>query len=166
MTRSQLYRSRMAALALAFVGAATPALAQPGLSGEIGWPPTSDVLEACLIQEEKSYATGHSCIGKAARQCLEIAQREPIVHFEKCYEPELSAWARLVKRYFSERPKGVQGERIAEVQRSWNAYRNLKCNYAAFHHGGADRGRWQGLICLLDETGRRAIELRTFRGDR
>lgn len=138
-------------------------LAQPAISNEISWPPTSDALEACLIREEKSDAAGQACIGKAARQCLEIAQREPIVHVEKCYEPELAAWARLVNRYFSERPKGVKGERMAEVQRRWQAYRIAKCDYAAFHHGGADHGRWQGLICLLDETARRAIELRNYR---
>lgn len=157
---------RSITLVSAFTGAATLALAQPDSGGEIGWPPTSDALEACIIREEKSYATGHACIGKAARRCVEIAQREPLVHVEKCYEPEVAAWARLVNRYFSERPKDARGQRIAEVQRAWGTYRKLKCDYAAFHHGGPDRGRWQGLICLMEETGRRAIELRAFRATR
>lgn len=106
---------------------------------------------------------GHACIGKQARRCLEIAQREPLVQVEKCYEPELAAWARLVKRYFDERPKSEKGERIAEVQVAWLSYLKRKCDYVAFHHGGGDTGRWQKLICLMEETGRRAIELRAFR---
>jgi uncharacterized protein YecT (DUF1311 family) len=157
-------RSRLAALAL--ICATTAPSAQPGKDNEIGWPPTSDALEACIVAEEKSYATGHACIGKPARHCLTIAQRDPIVHVEKCYEPELAAWARLVKRYFDERPKDARGQRIAQVQRAWTAYRQLKCEYLDFHHGGGDLGRSQSLMCRLEETGRRAIELRSFREHR
>lgn len=150
-------------LLLALISAITAVLFQPARSAEFGWPPTSDVLEACIVAEERSYATGHACIGKAARQCLEVAQREPIVHVEKCYEPELAAWARLVNRYFGERPKDARGHRIAEVQRAWLGYRKLKCDHVDFHHGGGELGRSQSLICLLEETGRRALELRSFR---
>ncbi len=153
-------------LALPFC-AATAAVAGPaGTLQEAGWPPTSDALEACIMAEERSAASGLDCIGREARRCLVIAQRETIVHAETCYEPEVAAWARLVRRYFHERPQGEKGRRIAEVQKAWLAYRKLACDYASFHHGGDERGRAHALACLLDETGRRAIALRALRGPR
>lgn len=157
---------RLPRLAIIVVGLANSTIvlsAQPLTAEDPRWFPVSDALEMCLIEEEKSLATGQACIGKHARKCLEIAQREPIVHVEKCYAPEVAAWARLVKRYFDERPKDAKGKRIAEVQRAWVTYRDLKCGYVDFHYGGGDLGRWQSLICLMEETGRRAIELRSFR---
>ncbi len=153
-------------VALPLCAAAAGVVAQPGHRGEVGWPPTSDALEACIIAEEMASGSGLACIGREARRCLEIAQREPIVHAEKCYEPEVAAWARLANRYFHERPKGEAGKRIADVQKAWLGYRRLKCDYASFHHGGDVRGRAHALMCLMDETGRRAIELRSFRGPR
>lgn len=167
------HQARRVALVLALLGATSAARAQPvhgqetqGRETQIReavWPPTSDALEVCIAEEEKSYSTGHACIGKHARQCLEIAQRDPVVHVEKCYEPELAAWARLVKRYFDQRPRDAKGQGIAKVQHAWLAYRKLKCDDFEFHHGGSGLGRSQSLICLLEETGRRAIELRSQR---
>ncbi len=158
--------SRRLAFALPLCAATAAAAAPASTREEIGWPPTSDALEACLAAEERSAATGLDCIGREARRCLAIAQREPIVHAEKCYEPEVAAWARLVKRYFHERPRGERGRRIADVQKAWVGYRKLACDYASFHHGGDPRGRAHALACLLDETGRRAIALRALRGPR
>lgn len=165
--------ARRVVLVLALLGATSAARAQPAhgretqaretQAREAVWPPTSDALEACIAEEEKSYSTGHACIGRHARQCLEIAQRDPIVHVEKCYEPERAAWARLVKRYFDQRPRDAKGQRIAKVQRAWLTYRKLKCDDVEFQHGGGDLGRSQSLICWLEETGRRAIELRSQR---
>ena len=142
------------------------AFAQSGAGDPTAWPPTSDALEACIMAEERDLATGQACIGRSARECLKIAEREPIVHAEKCYGPEVAAWARLMKRYFDERPQGAKGKRVAEVQRAWLAYRELKCGYSEFHHGGPERGHVQKLICLMEETGRRAIELRSLRESR
>ncbi len=90
--------------------ASAVAEARSGDGGETAWPPTSDALEACIVAEERSAAMGLDCIGREARRCLGIAQREPIVHAEKCYEPEVAAWARLVSRYFHERPQGERGQ--------------------------------------------------------
>lgn len=146
--------------------ASAVAEARSGDGGDTAWPPTSDALEACIVAQERSAAMGLDCIGREARRCLGIAQREPIVHAEKCYEPEVAAWARLVNRYFHERPQGEKGRRIAEVQKAWLGYRKLACDYAAFHHGGDPHGRAYALACLLDETGRRAIALRALRGPR
>ncbi len=153
-------------MAICAATATAAAEARPGHGVETAWPPTSDALEACIVAEERSAATGHDCIGREARRCLGVAQREPIVHAEKCYEPEVAAWARLVNRYFHERPTGEKGRRIVEVQRAWLGYRKLACDYASFHHGGDPHGRAHALACLLDETGRRAIALRTLREPR
>lgn len=161
MTISFLFRAAFIVVGLSCMTA--PASAQPGTANEPHWPPVSDALEACLVEEEKNLTTGHACIGRHARKCLEIAQREHIVHVEKCYAPELAAWARLVNRYFNARPKDAKGKRIAEVQRAWVTYRDLKCSAINSHHGGGDLGRWQSQMCLMEETGRRAIELRAFR---
>jgi uncharacterized protein YecT (DUF1311 family) len=155
--------SRAALIALGLAWSVSATLAQPGPGSEIGWPPTSDALEACLIAEERSHATGHACIGRHARSCLDIAQREPVVHVERCYAPEVAAWATLMKRYVDERPKDARGQRLAEVQRAWLAYRKQACDYIDVHHGGGDLGRWQSLICLMEETARRTIALRSFR---
>lgn len=155
--------TRSVILAMSMACCALGAFAQQNTVDDTHWPPTSDGLEACIVAEEKSYATGHECIGRFARKCLEIAQREPLVRAEKCYEPEVAAWARLVNRYFDARPRDARGDRIAEVQRVWRTYRDLKCRYVDFHHAGGDLGRWQSLICLMEENGRRAIELRSFR---
>lgn len=154
---------RSATLALGMACCAFEAQAQQNQADDARWFATGDALEACIVAEEKSYATGHECIGRFARKCLEIAQREPLVRAEKCYEPEVAAWARLVNRYFDVRPRDARGERIAEVQRVWRTYRDLKCRYVDFHHSGGDLGRWQSQICLMEENGRRAIELRSFR---
>jgi hypothetical protein len=122
------------------MGMATAATAQPGHGGEANWPPTSDTPEACIEGEEKSSSTGRACLGKHARRCLAIAEREPLVHVETCYAPEVAAWALLVNRYVGQRPKDASDRRFMEVQRASRVHRKLRCDYVDFHHGGGDAG--------------------------
>jgi hypothetical protein len=140
MVRWHCHQVQVGALVLMMMGMATAATAQPGHGGEANWPPTSDTPEACIEGEEKSSSTGRACLGKHARRCLAIAEREPLVHVETCYAPEVAAWALLVNRYVGQRPKDASDRRFMEVQRASRVHRKLRCDYVDFHHGGGDAG--------------------------
>lgn len=157
---------RIAVVAVVSAGCITELAARTSIDVGNDAPLGIETLEACIATEDKNMETGRACIGRLARACLEIAQRETTTEPEKCYVRERVVWDNLVKRYFSNRPKGAKGLQIARVQRVWARYRDMKCGYVRIHHGGGSLGRWQSAICLMEETGRRALELRSFQEGR
>jgi len=148
---------------LPFLSAAHPAAAQQRDEQEPAWAGLVDGIEGCIVQAGRDPSRQLACIGEHARHCAAGPENQTTLGQEQCRMQELRAWDSLLNRYYRERPPGEKGRALMSVQRAWIAYRDLRCGYYSIYHHGGSIARLRAADCLLDETARRALELRGFR---
>ncbi|MDP2800727.1 MAG: lysozyme inhibitor LprI family protein [Phreatobacter sp.] len=158
-----LLRSVLPVLMLAFVCLSGPALSQQRDEDEGEWVGLAEMLESCIGNARNDAGKRLACVGSFARTCIQRAENQTTMGTERCYMLEHRAWDALLNRYFRERPQGEKGTALVAVQRAWISYRDLKCGYFRIHHDGGSIARILAGNCMMDETGRRAIEVRAFR---
>lgn len=146
-----------------FLSAARPATAQLRDEQEPPWAGLVDGIEGCIVQAGRDPSRELACIGVHARHCAARPENQTTLGQEQCRMQEHRAWDSLLNRYYRERPPGEKGRALMSVQRGWIAYRDLRCGYYSIYHDSGSIARLRAADCLLDETARRALELRGFR---
>lgn len=159
---------RLALAALAF--AAAPATAQD-------FSFTADRVQFCLAQSEGQDQL--ACAGLAAEACM--AENEggySTVGMGYCTGAEAEYWDGLLNvayRQLSQQEKAKDREMAAisadlpetfaamrDMQRAWIPYRDALCAYEYSQWGGGTGGGPAYSACILNETARQVVVLRSF----
>lgn len=137
-------------------------------------------IEACLAASD---GDRHSCIGKISAACREGARATPEV--ADCNAREREIWEAMIEADLARLSKGSLGTKFAEpsnrpsaaprtravpgreimadMDRSWRAFRILKCDMESLQGEGGSYGRILYASCLREEAGRHALWLRALR---
>ena len=131
----------------------------------------SQKIEACLQKQSNAPGgTGDSrkCIGWIKSDCDDKISAGGEAAHATCSDNETAAWDVLLNKAWSEMPADLGPERFAvmkDIQKQWLAYRDAKC---AFLDDPTRSSAWGIMLeadCRMDETSRRAIELRDILAD-
>lgn len=125
-------------------------------------------VRQCLDAVGKAGSDPRACVGVMADACLEQPQNSEPDASEACIVGETGIWQELLQSRFEEARKALPDEsatRLEEVQASWATYRDQLCEIGTvIYSDQALVAVWRA-NCLLEETGRRAIELGAFVGE-
>jgi hypothetical protein len=157
------------------------ALASP-LSQANAQPSPDDMkaIEVCLAASD---GDRQSCIGKISEACGVGARATPDV--TECNAREREIWEAMIEADLARLSKGSLGtksaepsnrpsvaprtspvtgrEIMADMDRSWRAFRILKCDMESLQGEGGSYGRILYASCLREEAGRHALWLRALR---
>lgn len=155
-------------LALTALILGTPALAEeaPALD--------TAAMQSCLDAAAEPVGK-YACIGMASDACQQVPGHDSTAGMTECLGAERGWWdARLNETYdklmashrdTDKATEGVAGAQpqapaLRAAERAWLAYRDAECAYQqGFFAGGSGAGP-AVLLCEMDLTGRRAIDLR------
>lgn len=140
-----------------------PALAQTEAPAEPAAELTDQQkVQQCLVAVTNAGSDPRACVGVVADPCLEglgdAARDEAAV----CMERETAIWAEHLDASVKELGTLLGDsapEALAAVQESWVAYREKRCNFGNVLYPDSDFSLIWRATCLLEETGRRAVEL-------
>lgn len=155
---------RAIARMICLAGLATALSVGPGTLAE-----TSDVeidadvtnVRQCLEAVRKVDSDARACVGVVAEPCLDqTADGDDAV---ACFERETALWDGLLDDRYREVVTHFDEEameQFRDVHDAWEDYRSQRCalGETIFEEGSAAARVWAA-DCLLQETGRRAIEL-------
>lgn len=151
-----------AALAVLAAAMMTMASGTAAASEETPIPADEIAVRHCLDAVSKAESDARACIGVIADPCLDRPDESTAETTIACMDRETRLWERLLAtRYgeFSALLDGESGTHLEEVQEAWNAYRDRRCTLGELLYPEEPMADiWQA-NCLLDETGRRAIEI-------
>jgi uncharacterized protein YecT (DUF1311 family) len=125
-------------------------------------------LTQCLDAVRKAESDPRACIGVVADPCLEQPDQATTMGTIACITRETRLWS----EFLAERSRLVfalvdddGAERLREVEGAWSAYRDARCALGeALFPGGSLASVWAA-ECMLQEIGRRAIEMGTLHDD-
>lgn len=151
--------SLVAVALLAMAGAA-------GLEAEaVGAVPSGEdeaKLQQCLEAVRKAESDARACIGVVADPCLDSSGEASPQGMIACIDREVVLWDRMMSARFGSLMSRIDetvGERVRDVQESWVSYRDKRCALGdVLFAEGALTPVWAA-DCMLQETGRRAIEI-------
>jgi uncharacterized protein YecT (DUF1311 family) len=133
-----------------------------------------DWIAACVKQSKDLEATYRECVGAVTGACLgledapkSIRPSDPNGHPRSCALVEEKLWDDLLNRWYGEATKKAPAaarDKLKAAQRAWIAYRDARCEVENHLHSfplGADNRA----TCAMEETARRALELRAIAND-
>ncbi|WP_424362757.1 lysozyme inhibitor LprI family protein [Methylocystis parvus] len=149
------------------VAAEEKATASPNAS-EKGW------IAACLKDKAEEDGAFSSCVGKVTGACLgledapkEIKPSDKNGHPRSCAPVEARIWDDYLNRWYGDAAKVIPAEakeKLRDAQRAWLAYRAARCDTESALHP-FPLGEDNRADCLMRETARRALQLRTIATD-
>ena len=161
-----------AALALV-IALSGPAMAQDGMPQFDGAS-----TDACLSAQAGPDGNPESCIGSAARQCMEGESGGTTVVMSYCLGEELRHWDGLLNKSYaavmaqskatddemadlgSAAPK--QAPLLQQMQRNWIAFRDAACSYEGSRWGGGTGAGPAGTDCMLTLTARQYLWINDY----
>ena len=120
-------------------------------------------IEACIAKQ----GDPAKCVGIIQGPCHDAITAGGEAAHATCADNETAAWDVLLNKAWatlSANPDSTSFALLKDVQRHWLAYRDAKCGY----YKTTDTSAWGLMIaaqCSLDETARRARELRDIARD-
>ena len=120
---------------------------------------------------------GEACAGRAAARCIEASPGgQTTVGMTGCTDRERAQWDDWLNTVYrrlsavlaaqdSQAPSYApkQAETLREMQRAWIAFRDAKCDHEAAQWGGGTGAGPATASCLLHETARQMLYLRSSR---
>ncbi|ESR26562.1 lysozyme inhibitor LprI family protein [Lutibaculum baratangense] len=158
--------NRTFALALAAVVLAGPGRAQDdattGANAELT---DRQKVEQCMRAVTNAGSDPRACVGVVADPCLDALGEGDKSQAAACMDRETAIWAENLESSVKElsRVLGRQApEALQEVQEAWLVYRDRRCGFGSTLYSDEEFvGIWRA-TCLLEETGRRAVEVGTI----
>lgn len=129
-------------------------------------------LDSCL-KAAADPAAKYACVGLAAQACAAQPGHDNTIGMSACYGAELDLWkAQLNATYdklfavhqaSDKTVEGVgaapQAPALEAAQKAWLGFRDAECTYQEGFFGGGSGAGPAAVLCELDLTGRRAIDL-------
>lgn len=131
-------------------------------------------IAACLKENESEGAAFSACVGKVAGACLGLEDAPKAVkpsdkngHPRSCAPVEAKVWDEYLNHWYNDAAKAIPAEaqeKLRDAQRAWIAYRAARCDLESALHP-FPLGEDNRATCLMEQTARRALELRTVATD-
>lgn len=124
-------------------------------------PADPQLLRACVAQAGEDRAALQQCYGLVTRACIEAEGGSNSMSDVLCRSAESDVWEELIAeattRITAADP--VDGELLAASSEAWAAWRDAECSYRAYEFGGGVGEQYDRVVCHLDLTSARAIDL-------
>ncbi|UWR24136.1 lysozyme inhibitor LprI family protein [Sulfitobacter sp. S190] len=161
---------RLAAMAIGLLCTASAAHAQ-----DLEY---SDTATRVCLNDAEGFTGRLACAGLSAGLCMETPQGGSTVGMGGCLDRELKFWDDMLNRNYqavlsqavaadaeleelgSAAPR--QAVALRAMQRSWIDFRDKACAYAASQWGGGTGAGPAALDCLMRQTARQALSLRSW----
>jgi len=120
-------------------------------------------IEACLLKQSQNNAKAENCIGNIKGACDDAISAGGEAAHATCSDNETAVWDALLNKIWAEMPDALRPKRFADlkrVQKLWLAYRDAKCDFVNDIQSLDMWNLMRSADCRMDETARRAIELR------
>lgn len=143
------------ALAFALSACATPQASADPL------PADPQLLRTCVMQAGSDRAALQQCVGVVTRACIAAEGGSNSFSDVLCRSAEADIWEAVIAESTT-RITGadpIDGELLATSSQAWNAWREAECNYRAYEYGGGSGEQYDRIVCQLDLTSARAIDL-------
>lgn len=148
---------RQIIFALAFV---LSSLAAPGARADI-LQADAQILRSCVASAGQDRAALQQCYGAMTRSCVEAEGGSNSMTDVLCRSVEYETWQVLVEeasaRIAAADPR--DGELLAASNAVWTQWREAECEYRAYEFGGGSGEQFERVVCYLDLTSARAIDL-------
>lgn len=131
-------------------------------------PANADVLQAdarilntCVEQAGQDRAALEQCKGPMTRACIEAEGGSNSMTDVLCRSAESLAWQALVDQRTEAITTAdpVDGELLAAANGKWMDWREAECSFRAYEYGGGSGEQFDRIVCDLDLTSARAIDL-------
>lgn len=129
-------------------------------------PSAEDIIKIrqCLDAVSKAGSDARACIGIVADRCADSADGGAAEAGIACIRRETSVWHRLLGDRYADLQRSLDPGRhkqLDDVQAVWADYRDRRCalGEALFPNASETAVAAWNADCLLEETGRRAIEI-------
>lgn len=78
-----------------------------------------------------------------------------------CRSAEVDVWQALIDESTSRitAADAADGQLLAAANQSWTQWREAECNYRAYEYGGGSGEQYDRIVCHLNLTSARAIDL-------
>ena len=122
-------------------------------------------LRQCLEAVRKANSDARACIGVVADPCLEQPDRAGTDGMISCIDREITLWDRMLTDRFGNLIAHLDdeaGEQVRAVHDIWEDYRDKRCALGETLFPEDSLSHVWGADCVLQETGRRAIEISTL----
>ena len=155
---------RRFALAAAGLAVGVLSLAIAPVEADNGEPNGDDEakLYQCLDAVRKANSDARACIGVVADPCLEQPSDSGPEGLIACIDRETVLWEQMLTDRFANLVAQVDDEPADEVRavhEAWQHYRDKRCRLGESLFPEQAMADVWGADCLLQETGRRAIEI-------
>lgn len=116
----------------------------------------------CLTAVANAGSDPRACVGVVADPCLEALGDSAPSEAVSCMQRETEIWderlGNAVKELGTALGDGAP-DALNAIQDSWTGYRDQRCGFGSILYPDSDFANvWQA-TCLLEETGRRAVEV-------
>jgi uncharacterized protein YecT (DUF1311 family) len=124
-------------------------------------PADPELIRTCVTQAREERAALQLCPGVVTRACVESEGGPNAMSDVLCRSAEADIWQALIDqatmRITAADP--VDGELLAAANASWTRWREAECEYRAYEYGGGSGEQYDRVVCHLDLTSARAIDL-------
>jgi uncharacterized protein YecT (DUF1311 family) len=148
-------RRLLIACALALTACAAPqAHADP-------LPADPELVRACVGQAGRNCAALQQCQGVVTRACIEAQGGSNSLSDVLCRSAEADIWQTLIDENTARisAADAVDGRLLAAANASWTQWRDSECEYRAYEYGGGSGEQYDRIVCHLELTAARAIDL-------
>lgn len=121
----------------------------------------SQLLRGCVTQAGQDRAALAQCVGLVTRACVEAEGGPNAMSDVLCRSAEADIWQTLVDETTARiaTADAVDGELLGAANQSWAQWREAECNYRAYEFGGGSGEQYDRIVCHLNLTSARAIDL-------
>lgn len=143
------------ALALLLSACATPAAHADPLQAD------SQILRSCVTAAGQTRDALNQCVGLVTRSCVEAEGGSNSMTDVLCRSAEVDVWQALIDESTSRitAADAADGQLLAAANQSWTQWREAECNYRAYEYGGGSGEQYDRIVCHLNLTSARAIDL-------
>jgi len=103
-----------------------------------------------------------NCINAASGLCQEKPEGQTTSGVARCNQREAAWWDEYLNSMYDQLEEALDPQVLSSLEkahRAWLSYRDAKCDFSYQLSEGGSMGQQFLSYCLLDETGRRAIDL-------
>ena len=145
--------------ALAFV---VTACATPHANADI-LQADAQILRTCVARAGQDRVALQQCYGAMTNACVEAEGGSNAMTDVLCRSVEAETWQVLVEENTARitAADAADGELLAAANQAWTLWRDAECSYRAYEYGGGSGEQYDRVVCYLDLTSARAIDLIT-----
>lgn len=124
-------------------------------------PADPELIRTCVTRAGEDRSALQQCKGIVTRDCIEAEGGPNSMSDVLCRSAEADIWQALIDESTARIAEAdpVDGALLAAANTSWSLWRQAECEYRAYEYGGGTGEQHDRVVCHLDLTSARAIDL-------